>query len=152
VKTTILVDFEDLCVLDCHLRTTRKNDLIIGPDRLEKHPEITTLVADKGYDTDDLRELLKDRNDRPLILHREYNPIDETANARINEDDYYQRSKVDSVIKRLYGDRIRARTWYRQFRKMLLRMVIYNPDRIIKDHFLYRTDFRFDVRHQTACA
>ncbi|MFB6347036.1 MAG: transposase, partial [bacterium] len=106
-----------------------------------------------GYDTDELRGLLKDRNDRPIIPHREYNPIDQAANARIDDDDYHQRSKVESVfsvIKRLYGDRIRARTWYRQFREMLLRMVIYNLDRIIKDHFLCRTVFWFDVRHETA--
>jgi IS5 family transposase len=79
---------------------------------LKKHPELRSLGADKGYDTHDLRDPLTEHNIRPLIRHREFRDVDKAANARMNDNDYNQRQKIESVfsaIKRKYGDRISSR-------------------------------------------
>lgn len=136
VKTTILVDVSSQVILDCHLTTTRKHDTQIGPTLLKKHSDLQSLVADKGYDTKELRHPLRSQNIRPLIRHREFRSVDKAANARMNDDDYNQRQKVEtvfSVLKRKYGDRIRSRKWYRQFREMIARMVVYNLDKFVKE-------------------
>lgn len=153
LKTTILIDVESQIVLDCHLTTTRKHDTQIGPQLLKKHPDLRSLVADKGYDTEDLRRPLRDRNIRPLIRHREFQSVDKAANQRMNDDDYNQRQKVEtvfSVIKRKYGDRISSRQWYRQFREMIARMVVYNLDKFVKDLLFFRTILWFDDRFKNA--
>lgn len=149
VKTTILMDVKAQAILDCHLTTTRKHDTQIGPDLLKKHPNLSVLVADKGYEDKSFRDWLRDQSIRPLIPHREHKPVDYAANARMKDDDYNQRQIVESgfsVIKRKYGDRIRARKWYRQFREMVFRMVVYNLDRIIKDQFFLKTILLFQIR------
>lgn len=153
VKTTILIDVHTQVILDCHLTTTRRHDTQIGPQILKKHLYIRSLVADKGYDTDELRTPLKAENIRPLIRHRRFTPVDWAANARMDDETYHQRSKVESVfsvIKRKYGDRIRAREWYRQFREMIARMIVYNLDRFVKEQLLYLVNIWFKVRRNHA--
>jgi IS5 family transposase len=154
VKTTVLADLEHQVVLDVHMTTTRKHDTQIGPDLLAKHPQLDTLVADKGYCDRSFRDQLRDQGIRPLVRHADKGSIHRAANARMDEDLYHQRSKnesIFSVIKRKYGDRIRARVWYRQFREIVLRMVVYNLDRLIQEVLLrILTIPGFQVRRQSA--
>jgi len=72
---------------------------------------------------------------RPLIEHREFRPpIDHTHIARIDEALYGQRAlseTVFSVIKRTLGDTVRARSWYREFRQIVLMYAVYNIKRAV---------------------
>jgi len=61
----------------------------------------------------DLRKKLCEEGVRPLIKHREYQPIDHAHNARIDGPRYRQRAMCETVfstIKRTLGDAVRAQT------------------------------------------
>lgn len=141
VKTTIMADLDDQVILDLHLTTTRKHDTQISPLLVKRNiAYLSALAGDKGYDDQLLRQLLRSRNIRPIIRHREHQNYDKAANARMKDEDYYQRNKVEtifSVIKRKYGDQIRARKWYLQFRDMAARAVVYNLEQLIKNNFIF---------------
>lgn len=136
IKTTVLADLELNVVIDAHFTTTRKHDTQIGPDLAAKHPDLSVLAGDKGYDDQSFRDQLRADNIRPLIRHCESSPVHSAANARMNDEDYHKRSNSESIfsaIKRKYGDRLRSRTWYRQYRELILKMVVHNIDQFVKE-------------------
>lgn len=140
IKTTIMADLDQQVIIDLHLTTTRKHDTQISPQLLKKHPEISALAGDKGYDDSGFRKKLRSQNIRPIIRHREHKSYDRAANARIKDEDYYQRNKVEtifSVLKRKYGEQIRAKKWYLQFREMAARAVVYNLEKLIEDNYIF---------------
>lgn len=62
-----------------------------------------------------------------MIKHREFPSLDVAHNARLEDDTDHRRSVVGSVIrslKRRFGDTVRARTWYEQFRELTLKAAI----------------------------
>lgn len=68
--------------------------------------ELQTLAADKGYDSQWLREILRKYGIRPLVKHCVRVPYDHAHNARIDDDLYGQRSMTEtanSSVKRSYG-------------------------------------------------
>jgi IS5 family transposase len=55
--------------------------------------------------------------------------LDVAHNARLDDDTYHRRSVVESVthsLKRRFGDRLRARTWFGQFRELALKAAVKN--------------------------
>jgi len=77
----------------------------------------------------DLRDKLREEGVRPLIKHREFRPIDHAHNARIDGPRYRQRAMCETVfstIKRTLGDAVRARTWYGEFRELVLMCAVHN--------------------------
>jgi IS5 family transposase len=67
-----------------------------------------------------------------VIKHREFTGLDRAHNARLDDEIYAKRAKVEtvfSVLKRRFGKTVRARSWFGQFREMLCRCVAYNVDR-----------------------
>jgi len=78
---------------------------------------------------------LREDGVRPLIKHREFRPIDHAHNARIDGPRYRQRAMCETVfstIKRTLGDAVRARTWYGEFRELVLMCVVHNTKRSLK--------------------
>jgi len=136
LKTTLLVDTQAQTVLDLHVTTTRKHDTRIAPQLTERNLEgFEALAADKGYDDQELREGLRAAGKRPLIKHREYQPYDKAANARMDAQLYHRRSLVEtviSVLKRKYGAAVSSRVWWRQFRELVVRCLVYNVERAVK--------------------
>ncbi|RQG89381.1 IS5 family transposase [Natrarchaeobius chitinivorans] len=136
LKTTALVDTESQAILDVHCTTEKRHDTQIGWQLARRNAgELHSLAADKGYDWQRLRDKLREEDVRPLIKHREFRPIDHAHNARINGTLYGQRAlseTVFSVIKRTLGDAVRARSWYREFREIVLMCVVYNIKRAVK--------------------
>ncbi len=119
LKKTALVDTSSQAILEVHCTTEKRHDTHIG----------WQLTADKGYDWQRLRDELREEGVRPLIKHREFRPIYRAHNARIDEALYGQRAlpeTVFSVIKRTLGDAVHARSWYREFREIVLMCGIYN--------------------------
>ena len=95
-----------------HCTTEKHHDTQIGWQvaRLAEG-DLHSLVADKGYDWQELREKLRDEGVRPLIKHREFRPIDNAHNSRIDVPDYGQRAlseTVFSTIKRTLGHAVRG--------------------------------------------
>nr|WP_160047966.1 IS5 family transposase [Natrialba sp. INN-245] len=136
LKVTALVDTATQAVLDVHCTTEKRHDTHLGWQLARRNAgELRSLAADKGYDWQRLREKLREEDVRPLIKHREFRPIDHAHNARIDEALYGQRAlseTVFSVIKRTLGNAVRARSWYREFREIVLMCVVYNIKRAVK--------------------
>ncbi len=52
-------------------------------------------------------------------------------NARQDDDIYYQRSNVEAVffaLKQRFGDTLRTRTWFGQFRELALKATVRNVE------------------------
>ena len=130
VKTTALVDCETSTVLDIHCSMKQPHDTQVGRQVLTRNlNRLQTVTADKGYDWDDLREELREADVRPVIKHREFCPLDAAHNARHDDDIYHRRSIVEAVffaLKQRYGGTLRARTWFGQFRELVLKAAVRN--------------------------
>jgi IS5 family transposase len=132
LKTTILVDCSTGAILDVHCATTKQHDTKIGWQVLKRNlGRISTITADKGYDWDNLRDMLRKNGVRPVIKHREFDSLDRAHNARLDDELYHRRSVVETafrVLKQRYGDRLASRCWYRQFREFTLKCAVKNID------------------------
>jgi IS5 family transposase len=136
LKTTLLVDCSTGVILDVHCVTTKPHDTKIGWQVLRRNiGRFTTITADKGYDWTDLRTMLRAHRVRPVIKHREFDSLDKAHNARLDDQVYHRRSVVETVfrvLKQRYGDRLRSRCWYRQFREFTLKWAVKNIDDSLK--------------------
>ncbi|MFC7177850.1 IS5 family transposase [Halosegnis marinus] len=132
VKTTALVDCKTSTVLDIHCSMTQPHDTHVGRQVLSRNlNQLQTITADKGYDWDELREDLREAGVRPVIKHREFSPLDMAHNARHDDGVYHQRSVVEAAffaLKQRYGDTLRARTWFGQFRELVLKAAVRNVE------------------------
>jgi IS5 family transposase len=136
LKATALVDTASQAVLDVHCTTRKRHDTRIGA-QVARVPQgdLRSLAADKGYDWRRLRERLRDEGVRPLIKHRLFRTVDHAHNARIDSTRYGQRAMCETVFsttKRTHGAAERARTWYREFRELVLIYVVHNIKRAVK--------------------
>jgi len=89
--------------------------------------QVETLTADKGYDWTKFCKYLREEGVRPVIKHREFAPLDAAHNAWIDDGTYHRRSVVESVfasLRRRFDDTIRVRTWYGQFRELVLEAAV----------------------------
>ncbi|MEA1905052.1 MAG: IS5 family transposase [Candidatus Hadarchaeota archaeon] len=136
LKCTLLVDVKENPVLDVHITTTRKHDTKIGPKIVERSADlIDVLLGDKGFDDRKYRERCRELGIRPVIKHREFTSLQKAWNARQDKKLYNQRNQnesVNSVIKRKYGSYVRSKIWYRQFREVFVKCIVYNLDRAIQ--------------------
>ena len=130
VKTTALVDCKTSLILDIHCSMKQPHDARIGPQVLERNLDrVEILTADEGYDAAEFRDNLRSHDVRPVIKHREFGSLDQAHNARLDDEIYAQRAVVESVfaaLKQRFGDTIRARTWFGQFRELVLKAAVYN--------------------------
>jgi len=135
LKATALVDTQSQAIIDVHCTTEKRHDTRLGWQVACRNAgDLTSLAADKGYDWMDLREKLREEGVRPLIKHRLFRPIDHAHNARVDGPRYRQRSMCETVfssIKRSYGDAVRARTWYREFRELVVKCIVHNIKRAL---------------------
>ena len=136
LKTTILVDCKTGVILDVHCSTNKPHDAPIGEQVLKRNlDKLNVIAADKGYDDNSLRSLLRENGVRPLIKHREFRPIRTAQNARLDEDLYNRRQIVEAVFRVLdqkYGASLQTRSWYRQFREVAIIAAVKNIDESIE--------------------
>lgn len=130
VKTTILVDCSTRSILDVHCSMNLPHDTQIAWQVLKRNlSNVETVVADKGFDWDKLRHMLREEDIRPVIKHREFYSLDAAHNARINDKTYHQRSIVESIffaLRKRFGSTIKSRTWFGQFREIVLMCAVRN--------------------------
>ncbi|MDL0131518.1 IS5 family transposase [Halobacterium salinarum] len=136
LKATALVDTESHAILDVHCTTEKRHDTQLGWRVARRNAgDLASLAADKGYDWMKLREKLREDGVRPLIKHCEFRPIDHAHNARIDGPRYRQRAMCETVfstIKRTLGDAVRARSWYGEFRELVLMCAVHNIRQAVK--------------------
>jgi IS5 family transposase len=130
VKTTALVDCSTGVILDIHCSVKQRHDTQIGWQVLNRNlSNLETILADKGYDWELLRHKLHVEGVETVIKHREHGDLDVAHNALIDDNIYHQRSLIESTffaLKRRYGESLRSRTWYGQFREIVLKSAIRN--------------------------
>jgi IS5 family transposase len=133
LKTTLLIDVNDLKICFIHITTTRKHDSKIMLSMLKKTKQkIKTIRGDKGYDDKEIRDYARKLGIRPLIPHREFKPIDKAHNARMDKKEKNKRvmnETVNSMIKRKYGDHVNSVNWFNQFKEVKLICIVHNIDR-----------------------
>ena len=136
LKVTALVDVETLYITDIHSTTSKKSDHRIGPQVARRNAgDLRSLAADRGYDAKAFRDELRENGVRPLIKHRIYSSLDHAHNTRIDSDSYNKRWMAETVfssIKRTLGATVRARSWWLEFREMLLKATVYNLRRSVR--------------------
>ncbi|WP_418286859.1 IS5 family transposase [Halorubrum sp. DTA46] len=133
LKTTLLVDTATNAILDVHVTTTRKHDTQIAPQVVKRNAQyISILTGDRGYDDQKLRQLARELDIRPVIKHREFTPLHKAGNARLDSDLYNRRNMnetVNAAIKQKFGAFVRSRRWWKQFRELVIKCVVYNIER-----------------------
>jgi IS5 family transposase len=143
LKVTFLIDTAEQAIIDVHCSAKWPNDAIVGPKLTSRNSDnMVSLAADKGYDSAAFRDQLRENGVRPLIKHRLYQPIDHAHNARIDDERYNQRQlteTVNSAIKRSILDSVSSRTWFRQFREVILAATVHNIKRSILPESRFRT-------------
>lgn len=73
---------------------------------------------------------------KPLIKHREFNTIHRAKNVLLDDNSYNQRAMAESTfyaLKRRYGDTLRSRTWFGQFRELVLKAAVRNVKLTLDD-------------------
>lgn len=130
VKTTALVDCSSGAILDIHCSVKQRHDTRIGWQVLLRNIDnLSTIIADKGYDWNLLRYRLHLEGVETVIKHREHGDRDVAQNALIDDTIYHKRSMIESTffaLKRKYGETLRSRTWYAQFRELVLKAAVRN--------------------------
>jgi len=136
IKTTALVDCDTSVILDIHCSMKQPHDTHVGRQVLTRNlAQLTTITADKSYDWDALRHELRNAGIRPVIKHREFYGLDKAHNARHDENVYHRRSIVEAIffaMKHRFGETLRARTWFGQFRELVLKAAVRNIEQAVR--------------------
>ncbi len=133
LKTTVLVDSHTKTVLDIQPSAKWRHDTAVGPQVARRNAgDLRSLAADKGYDKDVFRELLRDNDVRPLVRHCLHTWYDCAHDARLDDSLHNRRWIAEtcfSVVKRSHGAAVRAQARYREFRECVLKFAVYNIER-----------------------
>jgi IS5 family transposase len=90
---------------------------------------LTILTADKGFDWELLRQKLRSEGVKPVIKHRKFGWHGVANNGLLDDTTYYQRSYIEATffaLRRKYCEIVRARTWFGQFRELVLTCAVRN--------------------------
>jgi len=136
VNTTILIDCSTDTILDIHCSMTQPHDSKVGWLVLKRNLDnLSTITADKGYDWWLLRNKLLAEGVKPLIRCREFGREGIAENALMDDTKYHQRSNVESTffaLRQRFGGTLRARTWFGQFRELVLKCAVRNVELALK--------------------
>jgi IS5 family transposase len=130
LKTTVLIDCDTGAILDLHCSTRQPHDSQVAWQLLRRNfDQLTTITADKGYDWELLRHRLRAEGVTPAIKYCEAGWHGIANNVLLDDTTYNQRSNVEATffaLRRKYGPIVRARTWFGQFRELVLKCAIRN--------------------------
>jgi len=141
VKTTFAVDTKSQAVVAVRTRLKRRHDMVDAKPTLKKARlvgRISTVVADRGYDSEDLMAFIKKRLKAQAIIDLKNmgKPLNKTRGIHRRKlkqnfptETYHQRSKaetVNSTIKRKYGSTIFARNGKTQKQETHLKALAHN--------------------------
>ena len=147
MKTTFIVDIETYLILLCKMRKCHRHDTKDAKPLVKKlalHYKPDVLYADRGYDDNNLFKLVFEKlKAYPLILQRN---LDVPKHRRsgiyrkmtfdvFDYGEYLQRNKIEtanSMIKRRFGSRAKSRICKTQKVDIIMRVIAYNIDRLIR--------------------
>ena len=136
VKTSVLVDCETSAILDIHCSMKQPHDTQVGWQVLVRNLDaLTTVAADKGYDWEILRTKLRAEGITPLIPKRDPGLRGWARNLLIEDHTYHLRSNAESVffgLRRRYGETLWSRTWFGQFRELVMKSAVRNIERALE--------------------
>ncbi len=96
---------------------------------------------DKGYDSEEIHELIRDTFNSCFLVpvkNRKRKRMSKYYRRRLayafDEEKYHQRNKVEtvfSVLKRKFGEALKARNYRLQIKEIKIRVILYNHSRMI---------------------
>jgi len=132
VKTTALIDCKNSVILDIHCSMKQPHDSKIAWQLLSRNIDnLNVLTVDKGYDWELIRHKLRSEGVKPVIKYREFGWHGVANNVLLDDTTYHQRSNIEATffaLRRKYGEIVRARTWFRQFRELVLKCAVRNVE------------------------
>jgi len=136
VKTSVLIDCRTSAILDIHCSMKQPHDTQVGLQVVVRNlDDLSAVAADKGYDWDVLRTRLQAEGIKPLIPTRVKDLMGYAQNLLIEDREYHLRSNAESVffgLRRRYGDTLWSRTWFGQFRELVMKCAVRNIERTIE--------------------
>lgn len=142
VKASAIIDTDLQIILSAVFRKNPRHDIIDFKPLVSKANEIKQILivtADKGYDSEEIRKFVIEEigAECQIAIKGEIGRHAGFYRKRfvLVEVKYHQRSKVEtvfSVIKRVFGDAIKAKRWFMQKKELMLRCITYNLYRIAK--------------------
>jgi len=144
LKTSISVDTELQVITGLKISQQPVHDVIHAKKLLlqchRKRPSDLYLM-DKGYDSEDIHRLIHEVLDSDSLIpvrnrkrKRIFGYYRRTLARSFDEITYHQRNKVEtvfSVIKRKFGEDLKARKFRLQVKEIKLKIILYNISRMI---------------------
>lgn len=147
MKTTFVFDIETYLILLCKMRKGHRHDTKDAKPLVKKmalHYKPDVLYADRGYDDNNFFKLVFEKlKAYPLILqrnldvpkHRRSGTYRKMTYDVFDYGEYLQRNKIEtgnSMIKRRFGSRAKSRICKTQKVDIIMRVIAYNIDRLIR--------------------
>ena len=130
LKVTALTETESLAVLDVQWYAQRRHDTKTGPQIVRRNADdLHTVAADNGFQDWHTEYEIAALDLDYLVLYQGSSLMATANNALIRSKGYSQRWMAEtsySTTKRSLGDTVRAQSWYRQFREIILMFAITN--------------------------
>jgi len=144
LKTSVSVDTDQQIITGLKISQHPVHDIIHAKTLLKqchKTRRSDLYVMDKGYDAEEIHELIRDTlNSCSLIpvRNRKRKRISGYYRRRIalafDDEKYHQRNKVEtvfSVLKRKFGEALKARIYRLQVKEIKIKVILYNLSRLI---------------------
>ncbi len=147
MKTTFIADIESYIILLCKMDKGHRHDTKHAKPLIKKlglHYKPDIIYADRGYDDEEIFKLcFENLKAYPLILQKNMHLSAHKKKGRYRKEtvkvfdygEYLQRNKIEtlnSMIKKRFGSRSRSRLCKTQKVDIILRIIAYNIDRLLR--------------------
>jgi transposase len=149
LKTSISVDTDQQIITGLKISRHPIHDIPHAEKLLKQCHRIRPsdlYVMDKGYDSEEIHELIRDTLKSCSLI-----PVRNRRRKRIfgyyrrriarsfDQEKYHQRNKVEtvfSVLKRKFGESLKARKYRLQIKEIKIKVILYNLSRLLKMFFV----------------
>lgn len=146
-KLDILADIENFIIEDWHFAVRERHDVLAAKRMMKRAKKCAAEIwADKAYDCEELHQLTHDKGGillartRASSRKRPKGRFRKKVNAIIEAREKYERPKIEtvfSILKKVYGETIRAILPHMKKREMAWKIVAMNIEKIAAKLLLY---------------